>query len=107
MLTTDQKGAIAESAIVHAAIKAGIDVYRPVREGGRYDLIFDVGPQADSRPVQVGGSAHRRDRRPAVFSGHPYVQLRLSPTRNGQKRGVKWAERFEFEAKLSMDTLGP
>jgi PD-(D/E)XK nuclease superfamily protein len=45
MLTTDQKGAIAESAIVHAAIKLGLDVYRPVVEGGRYDMIFDVGPR--------------------------------------------------------------
>ena len=38
-LTTDQKGAIAESAIVHAAIKLGIGVYKPLHEGRRYDLI--------------------------------------------------------------------
>ena len=43
MLTTDQKGAIAESAIAHAAIKLGVGVYKPMFEGGRYDLIFDVG----------------------------------------------------------------
>ena len=43
MLSTDQKGAIAESAVVHAAIKLGVGVYRPVMEGGRYDLILDVG----------------------------------------------------------------
>ena len=43
-LTTDQKGAIAESASVHAALRLGIDVYRPLSDGGRYDLIFDVGP---------------------------------------------------------------
>ena len=42
VLTTDQKGAIAESAIVHAATKLGIDVYKPLAGGGRYDLIFDV-----------------------------------------------------------------
>jgi hypothetical protein len=35
VLTTDQKGAIAESAIVHAAIKLGVGVYRPLVEGGR------------------------------------------------------------------------
>ena len=45
MLTTDQKGAIAESAIAHAAIKMHIGVYRPMFEGGRYDLIFDIGGQ--------------------------------------------------------------
>jgi PD-(D/E)XK endonuclease len=43
MLTTDQRGAYAEFAISHAAIKLGIDVYRPITERGRYDLIFDLG----------------------------------------------------------------
>jgi hypothetical protein len=43
MLTTDQKGAIAETAIVHVAIKAGFGVWRPVAEGERYDLILRVG----------------------------------------------------------------
>jgi hypothetical protein len=41
MLSTDQKGTIAETAIVAAAVKLGIEVYRPVGEGGRYDMIFD------------------------------------------------------------------
>ena len=43
MLTTDQKGAIAEAAITYAALKAGIEVYRPVGEGGRCDLILGFG----------------------------------------------------------------
>jgi hypothetical protein len=43
MFTTNRKGAIAETAIVHAAIRRGIDVYSPVAEGGRYDLIFGLG----------------------------------------------------------------
>jgi PD-(D/E)XK endonuclease len=43
MLSTNQKGAIAESAIVYEAIKLGMEVYRPVVEGGRYDLILDTG----------------------------------------------------------------
>ncbi|MFN2469879.1 MAG: group I intron-associated PD-(D/E)XK endonuclease [Gaiellaceae bacterium] len=43
MLTTDQKGAVAETAIVARAVRLGIDVYRPVAEGGRYDLIFELG----------------------------------------------------------------
>ena len=41
MLTTDQKGAIAESAVAHEAIKLGVGVYRPLVEGGRYDLILE------------------------------------------------------------------
>ncbi len=40
MLSTNQKGAVAETAIAHAAVKLGIEVYRPVAEGGRFDLIF-------------------------------------------------------------------
>jgi hypothetical protein len=43
VLTTDQRGAIAETAIALQALKLGIDVYRPIGEGGRYDLIFDLG----------------------------------------------------------------
>ena len=42
MLTTNQKGAIAETAIVLAAVRAGIRVLRPVAEGGRYDLVFEI-----------------------------------------------------------------
>jgi hypothetical protein len=41
-MTTDQKGAIAEQAVVLAAIKLGIEVYRPVAEGGRCDLILGL-----------------------------------------------------------------
>ena len=42
-MTTDQKGTIAEFAIAFAAIKLGVDVYRPLGEGGRYDLILGPG----------------------------------------------------------------
>jgi PD-(D/E)XK nuclease superfamily protein len=37
------KGAIAEAAIASAAIELGIHVLRPLAEGRRYDLVFDVG----------------------------------------------------------------
>src|SRR5687767_3720142 len=49
MLTTDQKGAIAATAIVHEATKLGIEVYRPIAEGGRFDMIFLL----DERLVRV------------------------------------------------------
>src|ERR1051325_8385786 len=42
-LTTNQKGAIAETAIVKEATRLGIEVCRPVAEGGRFDLIFLIG----------------------------------------------------------------
>jgi len=43
VLTTDQKGNIAELVIAARAIQFGIEVYRPLGEGGRYDLIFELG----------------------------------------------------------------
>jgi PD-(D/E)XK endonuclease len=43
MLTTDQKGAIAEMGIAWAATKLGVEVYRPLSEGGRFDMIFLLG----------------------------------------------------------------
>ena len=42
MVDTTLKGAIAESAIASRAIEMGIFVLRPVIEGRRYDLVFDV-----------------------------------------------------------------
>ena len=43
MLTTDQKGAVAELAIAHAAAELGVGVFKPLTDGERYDLIFEVG----------------------------------------------------------------
>jgi PD-(D/E)XK endonuclease len=43
-MTTDQKGAIAETAIALAAIKLGIGVFRPYGDE-RYDLILDCRPR--------------------------------------------------------------
>ena len=44
MLTTNQKGAVAETAIANAALKLGIGVYRPYGDE-RTDLIFDLRPR--------------------------------------------------------------
>jgi hypothetical protein len=49
VLTTDQKGTIAEYGIAWAAIRLGIDVYKPVNDGTRCDLIFDL----DGRLMRV------------------------------------------------------
>ena len=45
MLTTDQKGTIAEMAVAWEATKLGIEVYRPMGEGGRFDMIFLLGEE--------------------------------------------------------------
>jgi hypothetical protein len=44
MLTTNQKGAIAETAIAHEAIKLGIGVYHSYADE-RFDFIFDLRPR--------------------------------------------------------------
>src|SRR5205823_9028406 len=44
MLTTNQKGAIAEAAIAKEAIELGLGVYRPYADE-RCDLIFDLRPR--------------------------------------------------------------
>jgi hypothetical protein len=43
MMSTNQKGAIAEARITSEALELGCTVYRPMSEGCRYDLIVDVG----------------------------------------------------------------
>src|SRR5207248_954519 len=43
VLTTNQKGAVAEAEIAAEAIRLGIGVWRPVSDHERYDLILDVG----------------------------------------------------------------
>jgi PD-(D/E)XK endonuclease len=42
-MSTKQKGAIAEAMVAGEAAVLGCMVYRPVAEGGRYDLIIDAG----------------------------------------------------------------
>ena len=44
MMTTNEKGSLAEIAIAWAAMKAGAVVLRPLIDGRRYDLVFDLGP---------------------------------------------------------------
>jgi hypothetical protein len=138
-LTTDRKGAIAESAIAAAAIRLGIDVYRPLSDGGRYDVIFDVGsrllrvqwkwasrrgnviviPFITSRRAREGFRRRSYDATEIdaiaayclevdrVFffelrdvKRKTYLQLRLSPCRNNQRRLVNWADDFAFDARL-------
>ncbi len=43
MLSSNQKGAIAEASITAAAIKLGIGVLRPLSDGLRHDVVFDAG----------------------------------------------------------------
>src|SRR4051794_33117579 len=40
--STTQKGSITEMVIATEALKAGVCVLRPMAEGGRYDLAFEI-----------------------------------------------------------------
>lgn len=44
-LTTSQKGGAAALKIAAEAVDLGVDVYRPMIDGARCDLIFDTGPR--------------------------------------------------------------
>ncbi len=44
MYSTDEKGAIAELAVAHAASTLQIGVFKALTDGERYDLIFDLRP---------------------------------------------------------------
>ena len=54
VLTTNQKGAIAEAEIAAAAVRTGVPVLRPMAEHGRYDLVFEIGRSLLASAVQVG-----------------------------------------------------
>jgi hypothetical protein len=144
MLTTNQIGAVAESAIIHEAIKLGVGVYRSFADE-RADLILDLHPRlvrVQCKAAQSYGdvvivrlySARRTatglrrtlysEDEVDAFAAHcpqtgacyyfewpdlncrSELRLRLSPTRNNQAKGVKWAQDFEFGAKLKA-VLGP
>jgi hypothetical protein len=139
VLTTDQKGAIAEAAIALAAIELGIGVSRPLGDE-RYDLIFDLRAtflrvqckwaSRDGEIVLVRSYSCRRTRdglirRPysideidaiaaycaeldrcyllpgQLFGGRAVIHLRLGQARNSQRRGINWAEQYEFAATLA------
>jgi hypothetical protein len=93
-MTTDQKGAIAEAAIALAAMKLGVDVYRPLGEGGRYDLILDVG----ARLLRVQCKwASRLDQ---ILVVRCYTFRR---TRTGWKKTTYSAEEVDVIGAYSMD----
>jgi PD-(D/E)XK endonuclease len=59
VLSTDQKGSIAEMMIAATAIRLGIDVYKPLNDGTRCDLVFDLDGRLTR--VQCKWAARRGD----------------------------------------------
>ena len=60
MFTSNQKGAIAETAVFAVAAKLGIVVYRPVVDGGRCDFILEL-PDGRLLRVQCKWAPRRGD----------------------------------------------
>src|SRR4051794_30529403 len=77
MLTPGRKGAIAEAVITAEVIKLGLDVYRPVSEGGRYDLVVDVGGRllrVQCKSARLEGSVIAVPIRTARLTTNGYVR---------------------------------
>jgi PD-(D/E)XK endonuclease len=93
-LSPSQKGAIAETAIAAEAVRRGIGVYRPLMEGGRYDLVFDVSPRL--LRVQCKWAVHRDD---VVFV--PIATSRLTPA--GYRRSTYSADEIDAVAAYCLE----
>ena len=130
-------GAIAETAIAAEATRLGFEVFRPVVDGGRYDLVFDLGERllrvqckaASRRGAVVVVTARTSRRAPEGFRRTVYtpdeidmiaaycaeldrcfavpiaeippsgfMHLRLTPTRNGQRAGLHFADDYPLGA---------
>ena len=59
-MTNNRKGAIAESQVAAAAIKLGIEVYTPILEGGRFDMLFAF-PDGELMRVQCKWAPRQGD----------------------------------------------
>lgn len=62
VLNSNDKGAIAEQAIVFAAMKLGVRVWRPASEHGRADLAFDISGELLRVQVKWGRLSPAGDR---------------------------------------------
>ena len=61
VMNSNDKGAIAEQAIVLAATKLGVPVWRPVSDHGRADLVLEIGGQLSRVQVKWGRMSPARD----------------------------------------------
>jgi hypothetical protein len=96
-LSTNRKGAIAETAITAEATRLGIDVYRPVSDGGRFDLIF--GFEYSLARVQCKWANLVKGVVPvSLVAGRRVIHLRVAPAANNQNLAINWAEQYELGA---------
>jgi PD-(D/E)XK endonuclease len=101
VLTTDQKGAVAELEIARQAADLGIGVWsaytveryglvRRSYSSDEIDAFAACCPETDRcyfLPLEI-------------FENRTAIQLRLRPARNNQAARINWARDYEFAAKL-------
>jgi hypothetical protein len=111
LLTTNQKGAVAETALAEAALAYGYDVYRPMFAGGRYDLIFDAGERLlriQCKWAPLSGDvviirSYSSRRNADGLLRRPYVKGEFDVL---GALGVRLASHYEFGATLA-EAAGP
>jgi hypothetical protein len=77
VLTSNEKGAIAELEVATAALKLGVAVYKPLSEHSRADLIFETGEKLWRVQCKWG----------ALTRGADAVAVRLQTNRHSPTRG--------------------
>jgi prevent-host-death family protein len=82
VLTTNAKGAIAETRIAAAATELGVSVLRPIVEHGRYDLAFEVGDRILRVQCKWG----------ALDSGAGVVKVNLQSCRHTPNQGYVYTQ---------------
>jgi prevent-host-death family protein len=142
VLSTNQKGGIAETAITAAAYALDIPVLRPVVEHARYDLAFEIADRILKVQCKWGGlyedgavirvnltsswcTPRGYERRyytedeidlvavycselnrcyllpSSLVAGRRSIQLRVTPTKNGQRAALNRAVDFEFPGAIA------
>jgi hypothetical protein len=108
MLTTNQKGAVAEAAIAKAPTELGIGVYRPMATNA---AISSSTSAFGSCASNASGRHETAMSSPSVFTPRgglenselaatTTVLLRVEAAKNNQAAGIRWARDYEFGATL-------
>ena len=148
VLSTNRKGAIAETKLAAAATELDIPVLRPITEHARYDLAFEIGERLyrvqckwgglheDGAVIRVNltsswctptgyerryygeneidlvavycGDLDRCYLLPSkLVAGRRGIQLRVTPTKNGQRASLNHAVDFELAGAVAQLDRAP
>jgi hypothetical protein len=100
MLTTNQRGLTAETAIVHECVKRGILRLYSNRRGPAGMITRRYTPDEVDGFAAFCLGTNACYFLPAEFASQRQVHLRLGATKNNQQNGVRWARDYEFGATL-------